>query len=298
MKMLVLTAVALFLAACANPVGFHPVPPTPDVGQEDIDNLVQQKNVERRLYGLPDLAKGLSCRVQEVSSGSCLSASTPGCAFAGQRFYVASAAARDSYTVSLSVGGPAVTFASTGPSLQVLNVSTGVITSVSISGSSILQANHGLAVGTELRLSENLAIPSNAGTPITLSGLQYLYKYDGNLSQQAISVNMPTSLLTPNLQDMFLGKTYRIVCSGHLVVTDTDYYEFQVSSDDAAILSVAGRTVVNADGDSGFRQKSGVIGLPRGVHAISVSYAQTNGASQGLVVEANGEPLSDKKLFY
>lgn len=58
-------------------------PPPADPIQDEIDELISQKNEDRAILAQAPLTNGLSCVVQQVASGQCLSTSSPGCSGLG-----------------------------------------------------------------------------------------------------------------------------------------------------------------------------------------------------------------------
>lgn len=81
----------------------------------------------------------------------------------------------------------------------------------------------------------------------------------------------------------------KLTCTGQLVVTETAYYKFDLTSDDGSLLYIGGALLVNNDGNHGANTVSGTKYLRKGVHAFRLDFAQTGGGSQALVLKANGE---------
>jgi hypothetical protein len=135
------------------------------------------------------------------------------------------------------------------------------------------------------------------GGGITLTGPAYSYLHTENFNQDSLGHSVQSQLIPTALRNIFVNTDFRIVCSGQIVVRTTAYYEFSVSSDDAAILTVNGQQV-NNDGSHGMQTKSNVIALFRGVHPISVTYAKTSGRNHGLIIRSSGSLIPTRNLFH
>lgn len=79
---------------------------------------------------------------------------------------------------------------------------------------------------------------------------------------------------------------YLLRCQGSLIVTKTDYYQFNLNSDDGSVLYLDGSKLVDNDNNHGPTLVSGTKMLRRGVHTFRLDYAQTGGGSQALELTA------------
>jgi hypothetical protein len=123
------------------------------------------------------------------------------------------------------------------------------------------------------------------------------FRYYGTFSQEtATSASVPNPILPSSLGLIYASEKYRIICTGVLVVRESDYYDFTVKSADAAVLQVNNVTVVNHDNAHPMTQKIGTIFLNRGVRQFKIEYAQTGG-NFGLSIKAGGEPI-ESRFFY
>ncbi len=190
--------------------------PTVDTLQDDINYLVYLKNVDRLLTAQAPLTSGLSCVVQQVSSGQCLNTSSVGC----------------------------------------------------------------------------------SGLGLVMTGTSYTYLYKGLFNQPDSSSLDTNTLLPAALQPLFTNKNFRVVCSGSLVITKSDYYEFDLTSDDGSILTLDGSQVVNNDNNHGMTTRSGVSLLYRGVHTFALQYAQTGGGNYGLILLSNGQNILINNFYH
>lgn len=112
------------------------------------------------------------------------------------------------------------------------------------------------------------------------------------------SENSALDILPKQIQGMFDDTNFRIICTGSLVISESGFYEFELSSDDASILTVNNVQVVNNDGESGYRTNKGSIPLMRGIVNISVNYAQTSGIENGLSLKMNDENIFVNRLYH
>lgn len=123
----------------------------------------------------------------------------------------------------------------------------------------------------------------------------YLLQTSFNVPDTAGNVVNP--LIPTDFQAVFVNQNYKIVCSGNIVITQTDYYEFETDSDDGSIVLVNGGQVVNNDGNHGMTDKLGTpTYLRSGVYTFQVQYAQTGGGNFGLILSSNGSVL--KPLYF
>lgn len=143
-------------------------------------------------------------------------------------------------------------------------------------------------VGTGQWLSSSSpGYQSTQGVVTALSGstsYSYLFQSSFNQPDSSSGVN---SVIPEAVQSLYVGQNYKITCSGQLVATDTNYYNFDVDSDDGSILTVDGVQVVNNDGNHSITDKTGTKYLRQGVHTFNLSYAQSGSGNFGLVVNWN-----------
>ncbi len=134
----------------------------------------------------------------------------------------------------------------------------------------------------------------NGGQGVVVgTGLTYPYLYKGPFNQANVSSGV-NNLLPTALQPLFVGLNLVIRCSGQLVVLDTDYYNFELSSDDGSILTIDGTQVVNNDGAHGMILKTGTKFLRRGVRSFNLVYAQSGSGNFGLILKASGTTIDPK----
>jgi hypothetical protein len=104
------------------------------------------------------------------------------------------------------------------------------------------------------------------------------------------------NVLPPALRSMYKNM-YLLRCMGSIVVTETNYYNFELYSDDASVLYLDGSKLLDNDNAHGITLVSGTKYLRRGVHTIRLDYAQIGGR-QALVLRAGGMTIDPKYLVH
>lgn len=134
--------------------------------------------------------------------------------------------------------------------------------------------------------------------PSTLTGktLVATYTYKGEFNQANSSINDGMNVLPTGLRAIYKNMYY-LACEGQIVVTESNYYEFSLNSDDASLLYVGGSLVINNDGNHGATSKSGTKYLKKGINAFKLEYAQAGGGQMSLILTSNGS-LVDRMYFY
>lgn len=205
----------------AGPVGSPAPSPTVDPLQAEIDEIIADKNADRAILAQAPLTAGLSCTVQKVTAGQCLTWHA-------------------SYTDTGCTSAP----------LQ-----------------------------------------------LTTSGTTYTYLYKGSFNQPNSGGSDPVMFLPASLRPIFQGVNFKIVCTGQIVVVDSNYYDFTLNSDDGSLLYLNGSLTINNDNNHGMLLKSGTALLYRGVQSFQLQYAQTGGGNYGLVLQSGGTAI-DPMYFY
>ncbi len=126
-------------------------------------------------------------------------------------------------------------------------------------------------------------------TALTFSAAPIFNQLDSPVTDGLIV--MPAHLRSnPDFQSWYLLR-----CTGYVMITDTDYYNFDLTTDDGGVLYVDGMKVDN-DGNHSVSTKSGYLTMTRGAHTFRLDYMQAAG-NQALTIKANGE-LINPKYFY
>ena len=146
-------------------------------------------------------------------------------------------------------------------------------------------------------VSGGQCLATSGCTTITLKGTAYTYLYKGQFNQPDSSGGTENGLLPPALRPLFVNKNYRIVCSGQIVVTESNYYDFSLNSDDGSILNINGSRVITNDNNHGMVLKTGAALLYRGVQSFQLMYAQTGGGNFGLILQSGGASI-DPRYYY
>ncbi|HQK38068.1 MAG TPA: Ig-like domain-containing protein, partial [Bacteroidales bacterium] len=141
--------------------------------------------------------------------------------------------------------------------------------------------------------------PSNV-----INGLDYKY-YEG-VWDALPDFSTLQAVKTGNVSNFDIGVRNRddyfgLVFTGYVEVTSDGDYTFYTSSDDGSKLFIGSTEVVNNDGLHGTTEKSGVIGLKAGKHALKVLFFEKTG-NQNLTVSYSGPGISkqvipDNKLY-
>lgn len=133
---------------------------------------------------------------------------------------------------------------------------------------------------------------------VTVGSTAYNYLMTGAFNQPDSPGGTLNSLLPTPLQSTFVALNYRIVCTGQIVTTQAGYYQFELNSDDASILTIDGTQVINNDGSHAMSLKLGIRNLTEGVHTFSMQYAQTGGGNFGLTLKANGDVVPGFAFYH
>lgn len=132
----------------------------------------------------------------------------------------------------------------------------------------------------------------------TLQGLLNVgsYTLQTSINQPDTSSDLGLNVLPTSLK-MTYKNNYLLRCTGYLVIAESGHQKFDLLSDDASILYIAGAKVVDNDNAHGVNLVTGTKLLRRGVVAIRLDYAQ-NGGSQALALKMNDEVLSSNKFLH
>lgn len=123
------------------------------------------------------------------------------------------------------------------------------------------------------------------------------YGMVGEFNQPDSLVSSGLNILPPAIRSLYT-QWYVVRCSGKLVITQTDYYVFDLTSDDGSMLYVGGSTVINNDGNHSVTTKSGFKLLRKGVHDFRLDYMQGPAGRQALTLKMSGSLLNRKVLYH
>lgn len=128
---------------------------------------------------------------------------------------------------------------------------------------------------------------SNPDLAVALPSAKYTFGMFLAFNQPDSPVNSRLNILPPALQAMYVNN-FAIRCQGQIVITDSGYYSFELTSDDGSMLYIGGSLVVNNNFNHGSTTVAGTKLLERGVHSFRLDYAQTGGGSQSLMLKSSG----------
>lgn len=142
-------------------------------------------------------------------------------------------------------------------------------------------------------------IQSTSGSNLTLQNKVQVasYTHMGVFNQETSSITVGMNVLPALIRDIFKNMYY-LRCEGSIVVTESGFNLFELTSDDASLLYINGSLVIDNDNAHGPTLKSGQRFLKKGVHTIRLDYAQTGGGQQALILEQNGDVLESRLLFH
>ncbi len=127
----------------------------------------------------------------------------------------------------------------------------------------------------------------------TLTGISNVatFLYKGLFNQPDTSISVGMNVLPEALRSIYKNM-YLLRCQGFIVVTESGYYSFELTSDDASLLYVAGAKVIDNDNNHGSVTVTGQKYLRKGVHAFRLDYAQAGGGNQSLILTSGGESIN------
>jgi len=121
------------------------------------------------------------------------------------------------------------------------------------------------------------------------------FKYVGTFNQPNASVSVGLDILPKALSNVY--QTWFIVkCYGELVVTDNNWHQFDLSSDDGSNLYIDG-SLLNNDGLHAVQTKSAAKFLASGVHSFELDFFQAAGM-QALILNMDGKALPAANLYH
>lgn len=130
----------------------------------------------------------------------------------------------------------------------------------------------------------------------TLAGLVTVgsFTLKETFNQLQSNVNDGMNVLPLALRNTY-KTNYLLRASGYIVITESDYYQFDLTSDDASVLYLDGVKLIDNDNAHGTTLKTSSKFLRRGLHSFRLDYAQ-NGGEQALMLYMNGS-LIDPSRF-
>lgn len=134
----------------------------------------------------------------------------------------------------------------------------------------------------------------------TKSGIEFAY-FEGSwqeipdfskLNPVKVGIQNEISYESISRRDEYWG----IQFTGFIEVSEDGIYTFHLTADDGAILTISGKEVANNDGSHSVRTRSGLAGLQKGIHPITLNYFQdTESLALRLEIEGPGLKRQDVK---
>lgn len=137
---------------------------------------------------------------------------------------------------------------------------------------------------------------TNPDLTVSLGSAKHTFALMDTFNQPNSSVNDRLNILPEALQAIYLNN-FAVRCQGQIVVTESGYYSFELTSDDGSMLYIGGSLVVNNNGNHGAVTVTGAKLLERGVHSFRLDYAQTGGGSQALILTSNGALIHAENFY-
>ena len=161
--------------------------------------------------------------------------------------------------------------------------------------------NYELAIGND-QISNGLVcrlytVPSNTsgivGAPLTTVGS---WEYVGDFNQSNVSASEGLNILPSQIRPYYI-QFFIVKCTGYLIVTQNQFYEFSLSSDDGSLLYVDG-LLINNDGQHGIETVNKTKFLEYGVHSFELDYFEGPGGNEALILNMNETLLSSANLYH
>lgn len=113
------------------------------------------------------------------------------------------------------------------------------------------------------------------------------FVYQGAFNQLESSTSAGLNILPTALKSVY--KNWIVVkCQGQIVITESDYIMFNLTSDDGSNLYIDGTLLVDNNGLHGTQLRSASKLLKRGVHTFRLDYLQGNGNQSLILEDSNG----------
>lgn len=141
----------------------------------------------------------------------------------------------------------------------------------------------------------NVSATTPSSIPASPPAAIATFVYQGSFNQLESSTSEGLNILPSALKSVH--KNWIVVkCQGQIVVTDSDYVMFSLTSDDGSNLYIDGALLVDNNGLHASQTRSASKLLKRGVHTFRLDYLQATG-NQSLILE-DGNGLIPAAKFY
>lgn len=135
----------------------------------------------------------------------------------------------------------------------------------------------------------------------TLTGVTSVasFLFKDSFNQPNSSVNDGLNVLPSALKNNVLYKNLILLrCVGKIVIVRTDWYDFELLSDDGSVLYINGTRLIDNDGGHGITSVSSSKYLRRGVYDFRLDFAQTGSGNQALILNVNGVLVPGSLFFH
>ncbi len=122
------------------------------------------------------------------------------------------------------------------------------------------------------------------------------WTYIGSIDQTNQAGSAGFDLLPQALQPLY-ATNFAVTCTGYFVNPDFNYHNFDVQSDDGALLYINGSLVVNNDGEHAIADVMGEKYLQQQVYSFQLNYFQGPGLV-ALIVNEDGQLLPQANLYH
>jgi hypothetical protein len=152
-----------------------------------------------------------------------------------------------------------------------------------------------LTPGLTCSLHTNLSTSLTA-FPVSLPTATLSYGYVGVFNQPDTS-STGINVLPSSIRSLYT-QWYAIRCSGSIIITESKYYQYALTSDDASLLYIDNVKVVDNDGNHGSTTKYGMRALTVGVHTFRLDYMQGPAGNQSLILSDQLGNVVPSNVFY
>ena len=142
----------------------------------------------------------------------------------------------------------------------------------------------------------NLQATTPSVIPASLPAAVATFVYGGTFNQPDSPASNGFNVLPLALQPAYT-QWYLVKCQGQVVIVDSNYYLFDLTSDDGSKLYLDGVLLIDNDGNHSAQLRSGSKLLKRGIHTFRLDYMQGPAGNQALILESNGDVLGSEYFY-
>lgn len=127
--------------------------------------------------------------------------------------------------------------------------------------------------------------PANFPTSLPSAAANFILV--GAFSQENSSNSAGIEILPSALKATYT-QWVAIRCSGQIVITESNYYAYKLTSDDGSLLYLDGALLINNDGQHAVQSKSASKLMKKGLHSFRLDYFQAGGNTALKLEDQNG----------